>query len=168
VDGIEGILINVDSSDDYWDSFKTSSAIIFGSPTYFGSISGRFKSFMDRSGPVWADQSWRDKLAAGFTCSDNASGDKLQALIQLSLFAAQHGMHWINPGVGPGDVSLPRDSNNPNRLGSWLGAMAQSQRGGGGPMLFDDDAETARLLGTRVAQIVKYGLPGSPNPVPLA
>lgn len=45
---------------------------------------------------------WRDKVAAGFTNSGSKSGDKVNTLISLAIFAAQHHMHWVSLGLGPG------------------------------------------------------------------
>jgi len=48
--------------------------------------------------PQFLEQRWKDKLAAGFTNSAGMSGDKLLALQQLAVFAAQHGVIWITLG----------------------------------------------------------------------
>ena len=59
----------------YNDSFLTlldnADAIIFGSPTYMGSVSAQFKAFADASSERWEAQLWRNKLAAGFTIGSN-------------------------------------------------------------------------------------------------
>ena len=82
-------------------------AIVFGAPTYMGSLSAAFKTFMEASSRVWGAQGWQDKLAAGFTCSASQSDDKLNALQQLAVFAAQHGMLWVSLGLLPGNNSAP-------------------------------------------------------------
>jgi NAD(P)H dehydrogenase (quinone) len=69
--------------------------------------------------------------------------DKLGTLIQLAVFAAQHGMHWVNLGLTPA-----RDDEL-NRFGFWLGAASQSIAGDGPP---EADLATARHLGRRVAE----------------
>ena len=69
---------------------------------------------------------WKDKVAAGFTNSGSRSGDKLATLIQLGLFAARHGMHWINLGLPPANRSSTGCDAEMNRLGFWLGAGTQS------------------------------------------
>jgi multimeric flavodoxin WrbA len=125
-------------------------AIVFGCPTYMGSVSGAFKTFMDATAAVWAVQGWRDKIAAGFTHSAAPSGDKMNTLIQLAVFAAQHGMIWVGLGLPP-TYALPSEtSESTNRLGSHLGAMAQSRPGGGA--LPESDLKTAEHLGRRVAE----------------
>ncbi len=48
---------------------------------------------------------WRNKIAAGFTNSGARSGDKLATLVQIAIFAAQHGMHWDNLDLPAGNNS---------------------------------------------------------------
>ena len=125
-------------------------AIVFGCPTYMGSASAQFKAFMDATSAVWALQGWHDKLAAGFTHSAAPSGDKLGTLTQLAVFAAQHGMVWVGLGLPPTYAGAAEDADDDtNRLGSHLGAMAQSRPGGG--VLPPGDVKTAEHLGRRVA-----------------
>jgi len=93
-------------------------------------------------------------MAAGFTNSGAQSGDKLATLVELSLFAAQHGMHWINLGLPPANNSSKGSEQDLNRLGFWLGAGAQSnvdQSADQAPPA--SDLETAKFLGRRVALV---------------
>ena len=135
-----------------WDELAEADAIIFGTPTYMGSVSAPFKAFMDASSKIWAQQGWKDKLAAGFTNSSSQSGDKLNTLIQLSVYAASHSMNWISLGLMPGNNSSQGCTTDLNRLGSFLGAMAQSNADQG-PELTppQSDRDTAQALGERVA-----------------
>src|SRR5579859_3138284 len=52
-----------------WAKLDEADGIIFGAPTYMGSVSGPFKSFMDLTSGRWMKQAWKDKIAAGFTNS---------------------------------------------------------------------------------------------------
>jgi len=128
-------------------------AIVFGCPTYMGSASAELKAFMDGTSEIWALQSWRDKLAAAFTHSAAPSGDKLGTLTQLAVFAAQHGMIWVGLGLPPTYAVPGAESGDTNRLGSHLGAMAQSAPGAGG--VPEGDLTTAELLGQRVAEVAR-------------
>lgn len=135
-----------------WDALNSADAIIFGSPTYMGSVSGQFKTFMDASSKIWFEHGWKDKLAAGFTNSSSQSGDKLNTLIQLSVFAAQHGMNWVSLGLLPGNNSSQGSPEDLNRIGSYLGAMAQSNADEGAEVTPPQaDRATAEVLGARVA-----------------
>lgn len=147
-------LISVEDVDNHWDDLAAAKAIIFGSPTYMGSVSADFKGFMDKSSKIWAEQGWKDKIAAGFTNSGSQSGDKLNTLIQMSVFAAQQGMIWVGLGLLPGNNSSNGSPEDLNRIGSYLGAMAQSNTDEGAEIAPpNSDHETAKVLGRRVAEI---------------
>jgi NAD(P)H dehydrogenase (quinone) len=154
VSGATASLIPVDDIEENWDALEAADAIVFGSPTYMGSVSGPFKTFMDKSSQVWAGQKWKDKVAAGFTNSASQSGDKLNTLVQLAVFAAQHGMHWVNLGLLPGNNSSKGGTGDENRLGGFLGAMAQSNADQGPDVVPPPaDLRTAAHLGRRVAEV---------------
>ncbi|MBF0325125.1 MAG: flavodoxin family protein [Alphaproteobacteria bacterium] len=149
-------LIPIEEAEAKADLINGADAIIFGSPTYMGSVSGPFKTWMDATAKVWFGQGWKDKIAAGFTVSASQSGDKLNTLIQLAVFAAQHGMIWVGTGLMPGNNSSNGSVEDINRLGSFLGAMAQANSDQG-PELAPPQADrkTAALLGQRVAEAAK-------------
>jgi NAD(P)H dehydrogenase (quinone) len=133
-----------------------SDAIIFGAPTFMGSISAVFKAFMEATFPLWFEQRWKDKIASGFTNSASQSGDKLSSLMQLVVLAAQLSMIWVPVGDPPGNNWSGGSVNDVNRLGSWLGVMSQSN-GDQGPDLApsEGDRKTAERHGRRVARIAK-------------
>jgi NAD(P)H dehydrogenase (quinone) len=157
VSGATGALYAVDKLDDAgWAALDAADAIIFGAPTYMGSVSAPFKAFMDTSSRRWASGAWRNKLAAGFTNSGSQSGDKLNSLIQLAVFGAQHGMIWVSLGLMPGNNNSKGSVEDLNRLGSFLGAMAQSNSDQGPDVApIASDLATAAYLGERVATVAK-------------
>lgn len=134
-----------------WDNLHKADAIIFASPTYMGSVAGSFKSFMDETGTFWSEQRWADKIAAGITVGTSASGDKLNSLVQMSVFAAQHGMIWV--GQNHVGSKYTNDGQKINEAGSWLGLVAQSDSDKS-KLIVDHDVQTARLFGERVAKAV--------------
>lgn len=139
---VEGRYIN----DTVIRQLDESDAIIFGAPTYMGGVAAQFKAFADATIGSWSQQKWRDKIAAGFTVSGTPSGDKLSTLQYLQALAMQHGMVWIGTG------EMPMQPNGINRLGTWLGAMAQSERNQNKP-IHDDDIISAEAFGKRVATL---------------
>ena len=151
IGGVEARLIAVEQVDKHWQDLDAADAIIFGAPTYMGSVSAPFKAFMDATSKVWMEQKWKDKLAAGFTNSGSQNGDKFNTLTQLFTFAMQHGMVWSGLGLMPGNNSTKGSVDDLNRLGSSTGAMAQSNVDQGTEGTAKSDFATAAHLGKRVA-----------------
>lgn len=145
-----------DEQSSAWETLDAADAIIFGCPTYMGSPSAGLHQFMEATSGRWMEQKWADKLAAGFTNSGSQNGDKQNTLVDIATFAAQHGMVWINLNLLPGNNSSAGSPADLNRLGSSLGAMAQSnvdESADDAPP--EADLRTARHLGERVAQCAK-------------
>ena len=135
-----------------WEQLKAADAIIFGSPTYMGSVSWQFKKFADASSKPWFSQDWKDKLAAGFTNSAGINGDKQGTLTTLFTLAMQHGMVWVSQGLMPSNSKAAK-RDDINYLVSYSGAIAQSPSDGGASEMSAGDLATARLFGQRVADV---------------
>ena len=138
-----------------WDPLAAADAIIFGAPTYMGSVSWQFKKFADTSSKPWFSQLWKDKLAAGFTNSASMNGDKLSTLHYLFTLAMQHSMIWAGTGMLPSNAKAAQ-RNDINYLGSFSGLMAQSPSDSTpdeGPL--PGDLETAKAFGQRIAQAAR-------------
>jgi len=135
-----------------WEMLDAADAIIMGSPTYMGSVSWQFKRFADASSKPWYTGAWKDKLFAGFTNSASPNGDKSSTLDYLFTLAMQHGGLWVSQGVMPSN-SKSAQRNDPNFLGSYSGAMAQSPSDAGAGEMAPGDLEMARSLGERVAEV---------------
>ena len=65
-------------------------------------------------------------------------------------FAAQHAMIWVNLGLLSG-----KTRNDLNGIGSWLGAMAQTDNASPDVTRKIEDLNTAKYLGHHVAEITK-------------
>jgi NAD(P)H dehydrogenase (quinone) len=118
--GIAVHSMNIEQID--WEVLDQADAIVFGCPTYMGSITSGLKQFMEQSSKRWLARTWQGKLAAGFTNSGGLSGDKLAVLQQINLFAMQHGMLWSGLPMMP----TGRSAQDLNRMSSFLGLMTQS------------------------------------------
>jgi NAD(P)H dehydrogenase (quinone) len=128
----EAVLNQLDESD----------AIIFGSPTYMGSVSAQLKAFMDATSSRCPQRKWVDKVAAAFTVSAHPSGDKLNMLVTCSVFAMQHGMIWV--GVADG-----------SDLGIFFGAAGCAINEPPSEMPSAEDKLTGEMLGRRVARLTR-------------
>ncbi|MEE4211619.1 MAG: flavodoxin family protein [Parvularcula sp.] len=159
IDGVEAIYLTAKEAEAELENLGKVDGIIFGSPTYMGSVAAPLEKFFDATSKVWGQGTWKDKLAGGFTNSGSASGDKVLTLQRLIVLAAQHGMIWVSHGAmnelqDPDFDGAPEEAVN--RLGGYLGPMAQSENAAPGP---DNppqgDIKTARLYGERFARAAK-------------
>lgn len=135
-----------------WDTLGAADAIIFGAPTYMGSVPWQYKRFIDASSKPWYSQAWKNKIAAGFTNSASMNGDKLSTLHYLFTLAMQHSMIWVGTGLMPSNAKSAT-RNDVNYVASFSGAMASTPSDAGVDEMLPGDLETARLFGERVAQI---------------
>lgn len=142
---IEVLLINV--ADVNWESLDQADAIVFGCPTYMGSLTSALKLFMEHSSKRWLARTWQGKLAAGFTNGGGLSGDKLAVLQQINLFAMQHGMIWSGLPLMP----TGRSHQDLNRMSSFLGLMTQSDNAPVEVTPPTGDIETAIWFGEHLA-----------------
>ncbi len=153
-------LIPCEQAKEKIEIINNSDAIIFGSPTYFGSLSSEMKTFFDSIGEVFIGKKWQNKVAAAFTHSSSLSGDKLMTLMQIIVIAMQNGMIWVGQDLLPSaPYKIPQEWSDlgqgeleVNRLGSWLGLMAQSDQRKG-IEISKADLLTARLFGKRIATV---------------
>lgn len=155
VAGVTSTLISVTEAEQHWDTMAKADAIIFGAPTYMGSVSAEMKKFMEASSKVWFTQGWKDKLAAGFTVSGAYSGDKLSTLQQFMLFAGQHSMLWASQGIMPGFNTSKGSIEDMNRVGSYSGLMVQANLDQGPEGIAPSDFKTAEVFGARIGGLAK-------------
>jgi NAD(P)H dehydrogenase (quinone) len=154
VSGTEVLSIDVSKIDDAgWAALHAADAIVFGAPTYMGGPSAPFKAFADASSKAWFTQSWKDKIAGGFTCSLSMSGDKYATLMSMVTLAMQHGMVWVSLGHMP--AATPGAPDQVNRIGSYLGVMAQADNVPPDQSPPQGDIETGRLYGRRIADFAR-------------
>jgi NAD(P)H dehydrogenase (quinone) len=152
--GVPGTIaraLDVASIDDAgWAELADADAIVFGAPTYMGGPSGSFKVFADASSKAWFTQAWKDKVAGGFTCSLSMSGDKFSTLSYFVTLAMQHGMVWVGTATMPAQAQ--GDPAAVNRLGSYLGVMAQADNVPPEQSPPQGDLDYARAYGRRIAE----------------
>ena len=147
--GVQVHMMNVEHID--WEVLDAADAIIFGCPTYMGSLTSALKQFMEDSSKRWLARTWQGKIAAGFTNGGGLSGDKLAVLQQINLFAMQHGMLWAGLPFMP----TGRSPSDINRMSSFLGLMTQSDNASVEVTPPEGDLETARKFGKYLAELKK-------------
>ncbi|MBK9682987.1 MAG: flavodoxin family protein [Betaproteobacteria bacterium] len=156
-EGSGGALLAIDAEGNLpaggWEQLAAAKAIVFGSPTYMGSVSWQFKKFADASSKPWFTQAWKDKIAAGFTNSATMNGDKLSTLHYLFTLSQQHGMLWLGTGMMPSN-SKAATRDDLNYVGSSSGLMTTTPSDASADEMVPGDLATARAFGQRIAQSV--------------
>ena len=160
IGGVTAKIYTVDEATTKLDELDEADAIIFGCPTYMGSVSAGMKTFMEAAAPKWFGGNWKDKVAGAFTNSSSFSGDKFNTLVDLMTFAMQHSMIYVGLGLMP-SANAPESMNSiegpgpeaHNRVGSFIGPMASSFQVNPGDAPSKGDLETAELYGKRIASV---------------
>ena len=137
-----------------WQALAAADAIVFGTPTYMGSVSWQFKKFADASSKVWFTQGWKDKLAAGFTNSASMNGDKLSTLHYLFTLSQQHSMIWVGTGMMPSNTKA-HTREAVNYVASSSGLMTATPSDASVEEMNPGDIATAKKFGERIADVAK-------------
>lgn len=125
------------------DDIVWADAVIFGSPTRFGSTSSQFQTFVDSLGGLWAQGQLANKVYAAFTSSNTAHGGQETTL--TSLYTSL--MHWGGIIVPPGYTDgLKFVDGNPYGVGHISGADNKNP-------LEDSTIAALEHLATRVVDV---------------
>lgn len=130
-------------------------AIIVGTPTRFGNMSGQMRTFFDQTGGLWAKGSLRGKVASAFTSTGTGGGEEM-TITSTWTTLAHHGMVIVPIGYGIPemfDISEVR-GGTPYGAGTLAG-------GDGSRQPSDDELTVARHQGELVAQITSKLTSGS-------
>ena len=157
-EGSGGTLLAIDAEGNLpeggWEQLAAAKAIVFGSPTYMGTVSWQFKKFADASSKPWFTQVWKNKLAAGFTNSATLNGDKLSTLHYLFTLSQQHSMLWVGTGLMPAN-SKAATRADVNNLGSFSGLITATPSDASADEMVPGDIATAKKFGERIVEALK-------------
>lgn len=119
-------------------------AIIFGTPTRFGTISSELKAYMDSLGGLWFQGKLNGKAGSAFTSTQTVHGGNESTSLAI-----------YNPMVHLGMVIVPLGYADPVlfKAGTPYGASAVTGQDNAPPTA--DDLEVARFQGKRVTQVAK-------------
>ena len=84
------------------DDIVWADAVIFGTPTRFGSPTSQFRAFFDGLGGLWAQGKLSDKVYAGFTSSQTEHGGQETTLLALYISLMHFGGIIVPPGYTDG------------------------------------------------------------------
>ncbi|MGB9223570.1 NAD(P)H:quinone oxidoreductase [Mycobacterium sp.] len=80
------------------DDIVWADAVIFGSPTRFGSVASQLREFLDSLGGLWSQGKLADKVYAGFTSSNTQHGGQETTLFTLYATVMHFGGIVVAPG----------------------------------------------------------------------
>lgn len=80
-------------------------AIIFGTPTRFGNMSGQMRTFLDQTGGLWASGALYGKIASVFSSTGTGGGGE-QTITSTRTTLAHHGMIIVPIGYGAQSYSI--------------------------------------------------------------
>ncbi|HXF06926.1 MAG TPA: NAD(P)H:quinone oxidoreductase [Candidatus Acidoferrales bacterium] len=132
------------------DELADYDAILFGSPTRFGNMSGQMRSFLDQTGGLWAKGALNGKLASVFTSTGTGGGQET-TVVSFWHTLAHHGMLIVPLGYGDVAGQILSDLSEVT-AGSPYGA-ATLAGGDGSRQISEKEATVARYQGRRVAEL---------------
>jgi NAD(P)H dehydrogenase (quinone) len=126
------------------DDLDWADAVLFGTPTRFGTPSGQLKAFIDTAGPLWRAGKLANKVYSVFTASGTAHGGQESTILALGNVFYHWGGIIVPPGYTdpvqaktgnpygtshvagdgpPGDVVLEAASYQARRVADTAGAL---------------------------------------------
>jgi NAD(P)H dehydrogenase (quinone) len=128
-------------------------AIVFGTPTRFGTMAAQMKNFLDRAGSLWARDALVGKVGSVFTSTGSQHGGQEATILTT---------HVVLLHLGMLVVGLPYTFKGQNRMdeitgGSPYGAgtIADDGQGGDRPPS-DNERAGARFQGQHVARVAAW------------
>lgn len=122
-------------------------AVIFGTPTRFGNMSGQMRTFLDQTGGLWAEGKLHGKLASVFTSTGTGGGQE-HTISSFWTTLAHHGMVIVPLGYGIPDFFDVSEMNG----GTPYGASTIAG-GDGSRQPSEKELNIARYQGKHVAEL---------------
>ena len=120
--------------------------LLIGSPTRFGNMAAPMKHFIDSLGSEWASGTLVGKPAAAFTSTATMHGGQESTLLTMLVPLLHHGC--VIAGIPFTEPALSTTRSGGTPYGASHVAGGQDH-----PELTDEEAQLARALGKRVAQL---------------
>lgn len=122
-------------------------AIIFGTPTRFGNMSGQMRTFLDQTGGLWASGGLVGKVASVFTSTGTGGGEET-TIASTWTTLAHHGMVIVPIGYATPELF------DISQVGGGTPYGASTIAGGDGSRQPDERELTiARFQGEHVAKV---------------
>lgn len=130
------------------DDLAACGAAIFGSPTRFGGMCAQMRTFLDRTGGLWAKNSLQGKVGSAFTSSNTQHGGQEITLFSFHSFMLHHGMLIAGAPFSNPALSSVSDISGGTPYGASTIAGPQGERS-----VTANEADIARWQGEFVASV---------------
>ena len=100
---------------------KDYDAVIVGTPTRFGNMSGQMRTFWDQTGGLWAKGALAGKVASVFTSTGTLHGGQESTLLSMMLPLLHHGMLICGLPYTEADLSETTAGGTPYGASHWAG-----------------------------------------------
>jgi NAD(P)H dehydrogenase (quinone) len=123
-------------------------AIIFGTPTRFGSMAAQMRNFLDQTGQMWAKGTLIGKVASVFTSTATQHGGQETTITNFHTTLLHHGMVIVGvPYSCPGLTNMAEiTGGSPYGAGTLAGPDGRRQPS-------QNELDIARFQGKHVAEI---------------
>ena len=122
--------------------------LLLGSPTRFGNMAAPVKHFLDTLGAEWASGTLVGKPAAAFTSTATMHGGQESTLLTMLVPLLHHGCVIAGIPFTEAPLNTTRTGGTPYGASHVAGVDDR-------PELSEDEAQLARALGRRVAQLAR-------------
>ena len=127
------------------DDLKRCDGLVVGSPTRFGNMAAPLKYFLDQTAPLWLSGELVDKPAGVFTSTSTMHGGQESTLLSMMLPLMHHGMLIVGVPFAGSPLNRTTSGGTPYGASHVAGADNKNE-------FTEDEQQTARLLGERVAR----------------
>lgn len=132
------------------DELKEADAIIFGTPTRFGNMTGQMRQFLDATGKLWAEGALIGKVGSVFSSAANQHGGQESTILSFHASLLHHGMVIVGlPYSFQGQLRIDEMSGG-SPYGAFTIAGSKGER-----MPSENELEAVRFQGKHVASIAK-------------
>lgn len=132
------------------DELADYDAIIFGSPTRFGNMTGQMRTFLDQTGGLWAQGKLVGKVGSVFTSTGTQHGGHETTITSFHTTLLHQGMVIVGVPYSCPGLTYMDDITGGSPYGA--GTLAG---GDGSRQPSDNELDIARFQGKHVAEIAK-------------
>ena len=124
-------------------------AVIFGTPTRFGNMSGQMRTFLDQTGGLWMQGALVGKVGSVFTSSSTQHGGQESTILSFHTTLLHHGMVVVGlPYAFKGQMRMDEITGDSPYGASTIAGQNDRE-------VSENELEAARFQGRHVAEIAK-------------